>query len=259
MLSFACAATGVTISKSLSKVEVSSGDLRAQNSLKMLDNVKVGFGGTVSLGPLKNRWSAKYELKGNRNFLKDASLAGDVAYMGVNLIYEATQSFKSRGLADRNVNLKLGTAAAGAKVLAEYSTSSPDSIKALSLGRSFDVGACTLSGMVEYQGAAKAVKYAMQANLRVMQQYLSSVKATVTRKMAAGADVNYEMELAQKLSPGRGISATLKNSKVLALEYLDAALDPAAEWTLTATMLLDDGVREAVANPAITLKRAWVF
>lgn len=58
----------------------------AQSSLKMLENVKVGFGGSVDWGPFMNRWSATYDLKGNRNFLKEASLAGDVAAAGLKLM-----------------------------------------------------------------------------------------------------------------------------------------------------------------------------
>ena len=53
---------------------------------------------------------------------------------------------------------------------------------------------------------------------------------------------------------GREVSASITNSKVLSLEYVDAATDPSGTWTLSAEASLDE-----VAKPELVLKRGWSF
>ena len=45
----------------------------------------------------------------------------------------------------------------------------------------------------------------------------------------------------------------------LALEYVDAAFDDQATWTLTANMPLDAGAKDAFVKPKVFLKRKWAF
>ena len=65
-----------------------------------------------------------------------------------------------------------------------------------------------------------------------------------------------EAAIVQGVDAGRSITATVKNSKVLALSYADSATEPDATWTVGWDMPLDAGAKSAFLEPAVVVKRA---
>ena len=147
-----------------------------------------------------------------------------------------------------------------------------------------------LKGQAQYLGASKAMKYVVQASksltslkATVVQGVRAAARAPPLptpppvapgrptrhrsplapgRALASCArqlqkpGVKYDLEASTsyEVGSGREVSASTTNSKVLSLEYVDAATDPSGTWTLSAEASLDE-----VARPELVLKRGWSF
>eukprot|EP00908_Phaeocystis_cordata_P008186 Transcript_18850.p2 GENE.Transcript_18850~~Transcript_18850.p2 ORF type:complete len:156 (-),score=77.53 Transcript_18850:111-578(-) len=155
-------------------------------------------------------------------------------------------------MGDVSANLKLTTPSVGGyKLTAEYDTGLPNTVKTLSLPLGpYDVAGVPLKGQAQYLGASKAMKYVVQAS-----KSLTSLKATVVQGLQKpGVKYDLEASTSYEVGSGREVSASITNSKVLSLEYVDAATDPSGTWTLSAEASLDE-----VAKPELVLKRGWSF
>lgn len=249
----------------LTKAEVLSGDLRkvVGDPQSVVGNVKLGWSTTVDWGKnVGSTLKANYDLRANRNFVKDISISGDASMSGTTLGYEVTQQFADGSLGDTTAALKLSTPAyAGMKLVAEYDTKSPSHIKSLALPMSYACGkVCKLTGKTEWLGAAKAMKYAATASFQSASRYATKLNAQISHKVEEGGPgLSYEVGVAQGVGAGRGLSATLKNTKVLALAYDDAVLDDQATWTFAWDMPLTSGVKDAFLQPTVKAKRKWSF
>jgi len=251
----------------VTRAEVLSGDMRGVMSSPgtVVHNVKLGWSSKINWSKsIASRLSASYDLKKNRNFIKEISLSGDVEKFGFESSYSLTQEFADGGLLEgASINLQLSTPmVAGLRVEAEYDTSSYDHITSLALpvGPYECGGVCKLGGKTEWLGGAKAMKHAASAAFQPASRYLTKLKASVTHAVAVGGpSLSYEAGVEQGVGKGRSVSATCKNSKILAIEYVDAIFDEQATWTLAANMPLDAGVRDAFVKPKIFLKRKWAF
>jgi len=145
---------------------------------------------------------------------------------------------------------------------AEYDTKTIDHIQSVSLSSGpYACGdVCKLSGKAEYLGSGKAMKYSGLANFQPKSKYATKLKATLSHAVEAGGPkLSYDAGVEQGVDKGRALSATVKNSKVLALEYADAAMDPTATWTFAWDMPLDAGAADAFLKPKVVVKRKWAL
>jgi hypothetical protein len=270
MLSFAVASlSGISADSlaqnSVSNAEVISGDIRTllDNPAKVIGNVKVGWSTKADWGKgMTSTLSTSYDLKANRNFVKDVKLGGDFKQWGARLAYELTQGFADGGLGATGLNLKASSPkVVGMALEAEYDTAKPDHIKSLSLPLDYKCGeVCKLSGKTEWLGSAKAMKYAAAATFQPASKFATKLKATISHAVEAGGpSLSYEAGIEQGVDKGRSLTANVKNSKVLALEYTDAAVDPAATWVVGWDMPLDAGAKDAFLQPKVLVKRKWAF
>lgn len=250
----------------VTRAEVLSGDMRRVMSTPgtVVHNVKLGWSSKINWSKsIASRLSASYDLKKNRNFIKDLSLSSDFESFGFQSSCSFTQEFADGGLDGASLNLQLSTpVVAGMRVEAEYDTCSHDHITSLALPvgpyRCGDI--CKLAGKTEWLGGAKAMKYAASAAFQPASKYVTKLKASATHAVEPGGPgLSYEAGVEQGVGKGRSVSATCKNSKSLALEYVDAAFDDQATWTLTANMPLDAGAKDAFVKPKVFLKRKWAF
>merc|ERR1711957_1067491 len=105
------------VATAANKAEVSTGNLRTGASF---DNLKASWGKKLSLGDFNTQLDVSYDYAGNKEFLKDATLAGslmDASGDDVSLSYEVTKTF-----ADKAVELKLTAGLSGTTVTGTFDT-----------------------------------------------------------------------------------------------------------------------------------------
>lgn len=225
-------------------VEVSTSDIRKGAAF---DNLKASWGKALNIGDFKTNLKCNYDYNDNRDFLKEASLSGDVMDDGdMKVSYDISHNFKSK-----NTDVSVSAVTQGTKLVADYSTD--ESLKEVSLNRDVDLGDQKVNLKPSWMVQAKTARIKMMSAMGG-----GDVSAQVDYSVDGGA-ASYELGYSRSLEDGKDMSATFSpDSKQLEVEYVDNKFENGATWTATATVPVDD-VGNVMDAAKLTLKRSWAW
>jgi len=231
------------VATAANKAEVSTGNLRTGASF---DNLKASWGKKLSLGDFNTQLDVSYDYAGNKEFLKDATLAGslmDASGDDVSLSYEVTKTF-----ADKTVELKLTAGLSGTTVTGTFDT--VDQMTEVSALRTVSIGDRDIDIEPSFLVKAQTVR------VKLMSVFgKDTIKAQIDQNKGeiASVELGYERDL----DNGQQLSATLApDAKTLDLELTDSKFESGATWVAKACVPLNDGTT-LLDTAKLTLTRAW--
>jgi len=194
--------------------------------------------------------NCNYDYSANKDFLKDASLSGDLVEASSNddlaVSYEVSHNF-----ADRKTNLKLAAHMGDTTVGAEIDDRE---LKEINFNRDVKVSDRTVNLQPSWIVKAKTARVKMMSAMGK-----DRLKAQLD--YANGGATNYELGFERNLEDGRDVSATFRPaSKDLDVELVDNTFEKGATWTAKASVPLEADGRNNILDAAkLTLKRSWAW
>lgn len=228
-------------------VEVTSTDLRTNAAF---DNVKATWGKALSVGDLKTQLDVEYDYKGNKDFLSEATLTGNlVDDADMKIDYEVSREFGTK-----NTNIKLTADTSGTNLGAEYDTDSQ--LKELTAARNIDVGDRKVNVDAAWLVKSKSARVKLMTALGSGAGDRAKVEIDYPTE---GGDTTYEVSLERDLEDGKEMTATFNpQNKNLDIEYVDAKFESGATWTAKASVPLESK-NNILDDSKVTLKRAWTW
>jgi len=225
-------------------VEVSTSDIRKGAAF---DNLKASWGKALNVGDFKTNLKCNYDYNDNKDFLKEASLSGDLMDDGdMKVSYDVSHNFKSK-----NTEVSLSAVTQGTTLSADYDTDS--SLKEVSLQRDVELGDQKVNLKPSWLVQAKTARVKMMSAMGG-----GNVQAQVDYNTDGGSTA-YEVGYSKQLEDGKDVSATFTpDSKELEVEYVDNNFEGGATWTAKATVPLED-VGNTLDAAKLTLKRSWAW
>jgi hypothetical protein len=234
----------VGLSATANNAEVTTSNLRSGAAF---DNLKASWGKKLSLGDFSSQLDCSYDYNANRDFLKSASLSGnlvDGSGDDLSVGYEVTKNFAG----DKTTEVKLTADMSGTRLTAEMDTA--DQLKEVSAARTVSIGDRHVD--LEPSFLVKA----QTARVKLMSAFGKDRASAQVDYKTEGGDISYELGYERDLEDGRQVSATLTPAdKNLDVELVDTKFESGATWTAKASVPLEaDNVLDAAK---VTLKRAW--
>lgn len=202
----------------------------------------------LKLGDFNTNLRCNYDYGANRDFLKDATLSGDLVEASsaddVRVSYEVSHNF-----GDKSTNVKLSANSQGTTLGAEINDRE---LQEVSAQRDVDFGDSKVNVQPSWMVKAKTARVKLMSNLGGGDKVRAQVDYDTNDSSAT-----YEVSYDRHLEDGRDVSATFSPaSKNLDVEYVDNKFESGASWTAKASMNLDNGGNMLDAAK-LTLKRAW--
>ena len=240
-------AAAAVASLAANTAEITSTDLRNNAAF---DNIKATWGKALSIGDLKTNLDCEYDYKGNKDFLSEATLSGNlVDDDDMKIDYEVTRDFGTQ-----NTNVKLSADTSGTTLGAEYDTDS--NLKELTAVRDVDVGDRKVNVDAGWLVKSKSARIKLMTALGSGSSDRAKVEIDYPTE---GGDTTYEVSLERDLEDGKEMTATFNpQSKNLDVEYVDSNFESGATWTATASVPLE-GAGNLLDNAKVTLKRSWTW
>ena len=224
--------------------EISTSDIRKGASF---ENIKASWGKALHIGDFKSNLRCKYDYNDNKDFLKEASLSGNLPFLDdgdLQVSYGLSHNFKSK-----NTKVSLSAVTQGTTLAADYDTDS--TLKEVSLERDLELLDQKVSLKPSWLVQAKTARIKMMSTVGG-----GDLQARVDYNTDGGS-VAYQVGYARALDTGKDISATFTpDSNELEVEYVDDSFESGATWTAKATVPLDDAASIMDASK-LTLKRSW--
>jgi hypothetical protein len=229
-------------SLSANSAEVTTSNLRNGAAF---DNLKASWGKAFSVGDFKSNLNCKYDYNSNKDFLKEASLSGNLLEGDLTVGYDVSKDFSSKA-----TSVKLTAETSGTKFAAEYDTE--NNLKEVSAHREVEVGDRKVDLEPAWLVQAKTARVKLMSALGNDGKVRAQVDYSTGDKSAS-----YEVGYEHSLKDGKQVSATLNpNAKELEVEYVDSKFEDGATWTATATVPMEDG-NNVLDAAKLQLKRAW--
>jgi len=224
-------------------VELSTGDLR---SGKAFDSIKATWGQALRIGQFKDsKLSAEYDYSANKDFLKEASLTGDLAEGDISVSYDLTHDFASQ---KTTTKVTAGTTVQDVKVRAQVVDMSLDEVSA---EKDVDLGDQAVNVQPSWLVQAKTARVKLMSKLQGGDQLSAQVDYNPD-----GGDTSYEVSYDHSIEAGRDISATL-GADSLDVDYVDSKAEAGATWTASASVPTGGGASSLLDSSKLSLKRAW--
>lgn len=232
-------------------VELSSGNLRQSSAF---DTIRATFNQAIKLGQLKeSKLSAEYDYSANRDFLKEASLTGDLAEGDVSVSYDVTHDFKSKATTTKLSAKTTTNLVPTLKDLKVGAEAVDMSITEVSAERDVDLGANTVNVQPSWLTQAKTARVKLMSKLDSGDKLSAQVDYTPD-----GGKTSYEVSIDHNLQDGRDVSATLAaDTGAVDVEYVDTKTEKGATWTATASVPYEGG--NILDRASIAVKRSWAW
>jgi hypothetical protein len=226
--------------------EVTSTNIRSGAAF---DNIKATWNQALKLGDFNTKLQCNYDYSSNRDFLKDASLSGDLLEASsdddVRVSYEVSHNF-----GDKKTNVKLSANTQGTTLGAEINDRE---LQEVSAERDVDLGDNKVNVQPSWLVKAKTARVKLMSNLGDNKDKVRAQIDYDTNDKSAAYEVGYDRQLEE----GREVSATFRPSnKDLDVEYVDNKFESGATWTAKASVPLDNS-NNILDAAKLTLKRAW--
>jgi len=227
--------------------EITSTNIRSGAAF---DNLKASWNQALKLGDFNTNLKCNYDYKGNRDFLQDATLSGDLMEAAtsddVRVSYEVSHNF-----GDKKTNLKLSANSHGTTMGAEIDDRQ---LTEVSAERDVDMGGNTVNVQPSWLVKAQTARVKLMSNLGNSKDKVSAQVDFDTNDNSASYELGYEHQLEE----GRDVSATFRpGDKDLDLEYVDNKFENGATWTAKASVPLEKGSNNILDAAKMTLKRSW--
>jgi hypothetical protein len=228
--------------------EITSNNIRSGAAF---DNLKASWNQALKLGDFNTNLRCNYDYGANKDFLKDATLSGDLVEAAtdddVRVSYEVSHRF-----GDKSTNVKLSANTQGTTLGAEIDDRE---LKEVSAERDVELAGNTVNVQPSWQVKAKTARVKLMSRLGDSSDKVSAQIDYDTNGGSASYEVGYE----HKLEDGRDVSATFRpGDKDLDIEYVDNKFESGATWTAKANVPLDNGGSNNILDAAkLTLKRSW--
>jgi len=225
--------------------EITSTNIRSGAAF---DNIKASWNQALKLGDFSTNLKCNYDYKDNKDFLKDATLSGDLMEASsaddVGVAYEVSHNF-----GDKTTNVKLSANSHGTTVGANLDDRALTEVSAI---RDVDVGDQKVNAEASWLVKAQTARVKLMSNLD-----LGRVKAQVDFN-PNDKSTSYEVGYARQLEEGRDVSATFNpGDKNLDVELVDNKFESGATWTAKASVPMDGGANNVLDAAKVTLKRSW--
>jgi hypothetical protein len=228
--------------------EISTSNIRSGAAF---DNLKASWNQALKLGDFSTKLRCNYDYNANKEFLKDASLSGDLVEASsdddVRITYDVSHDFT-----DKNTQIKLSANTQGTTLSAEYDQGS--GVKEVSAERDVDIGDQKVNVQPSWLVKAKTARVKLMSNLG------GDTKSAVSAQIDYNTEdqsATYEVGYNRQLEDGRDVAANFKpDKKEVEIDYVDNKFESGATWTAKATVPLEQS-NNILDAAKVTLKRSW--
>jgi len=241
--------TAVALAALSNTAEITSTNIRSGAAF---DNLKASWNQALKLPfcDFSTNLKCNYDYNGNKDFLKDATLSGDL--MEASSADDVGVSYQvSHNCGDRKTNVKLSANTRGTTVNAEVDDRALTEVSAV---RDLDVGDRSVNTEASWLVNAQTARVKLMSNLGGSKD---RVKAQIDFN-PNDKSTAYELGYEHQLEAGRDVSATYNPAdKNLDVELVDNNFEAGATWTAKASVPLDNGANNVLDAAKVTLKRSW--